>query len=304
MTTLAPRARWLRRAGPIFIFLSLLAATPVQAQGTLPPARSDPSFYWGVNVATATLSGLLQGRASRVPVTRALLAGVLGGSTMYAGQRLVGTGEPALRFLGLQTVAVGASVARNISLRRGPVHELTFPVFPLYVRLGLAGRPHVSARVSAVALGGIVHSAREFHVWPDWRQSLVAGMPVFSVPEARLASCPKPTPKGDCAVMGHHVMGAVAYSGRPVDMNIRTILTHELGHSAQDVRDAVLHAVPASDFVLRQDRVGRFLSRFVVLDLVLPLNAVSRAAGPRSTDPACRDLKSFYECETEAMMAR
>lgn len=305
MPTFRPRTpprrpgRWL-----VLPLLPLIASSPVLAQNAAPRARTDALFYLGVDVATATVSGLLQGRTRKIPLKRAIIGGFAGGAVVYAGQRLVGTGEPALRFVGLQTVAVGASLTRNLSQGHRPLEELTLPIFPLYVQLHLDGRPRVSARLSAVAVGGIVHSAREFHVWPDWRQSLVAGLPVFAVPDPHLATCGAFGRGGECHVMGHHVIGAVAYSGRPIGIDARAIITHELGHSAQDARDAVLHAAPASDYVLGKHPVGRFLARFLVLDVMLPLNLASRAAGPRTGDPACRELATFYECETEAMIAR
>lgn len=305
MQVLAPRSTSrLRLRISAFSLLCTLVPLPLTAQNRDPRVRPDPPLYWGVDVSTATLSALVQGRARDVSPLRALVGGVVGGSTMYLGQRLVGTGCPALRFAGLQTVATGASVARNLGTGQSPFAMLTFPVFPLYVQVRPRGGPHLSVRASAVAIGGIVHTAHEFGAWPDWRESLLAGMPVFAVREGRLGGCLEYSRVGQCVsgVVGHHVFGAVAYASRPNQYSARNVLTHELGHAAQDVRDAVLHAVPASDYVLGTDRVGRFIARFVVVDVALPLNVVSRAAGPPNSDPACKDLSSYYECETEAMM--
>jgi len=279
---------------------------PCRAQDADDRARSDPGLYWGVDVSTATLSGLVQGRFGKHGLPRALLGGLVGGSLMYGGQRLIGTGLPGLRFAGLQTVAAGASVARNLGTGQPPWAELTFPVFPLYVQVHPARDPHVSVRASVVGIGGIVHSVREFHRWPDWSESVLAGMPVFRVPAERLQGCAQYDRAGQCTegVVGHHVFGAIAFADHPGHFTARNVVTHELGHAAQDVRDAVLHAVPASDLVLRSDPLGRVLARFLVIDVVLPLNLVSHAAGPPASDPACRQVNTFYECETEAMMTR
>ena len=299
-----PAARRARIGGTVRTLLpsalALLVAVPSAALQQPPRARCAPVFYWGVDVGTVTLSALLQGRARAVPVKRAILGGLAGGSLIYAGQRLVGTGEPALRLAGLQTVAVGASLARNLGTGRGALDELTFPVFPFYLQLRQTERPTWSVRLSVAAVAGIVHTAREHRVWPEWRESLLAGMPVFAIQDSRLAPCDGYTPGGECVVLGHHVVGAVAYAARPTKTTVRDVLTHELGHAAQDMRDVVLHAVPASDFVLRSHPVGRWIARFLVVDVVLPLNMVSRAVGPPA-DPACSQLPSFYECETEAM---
>jgi hypothetical protein len=296
------RPRWYRGA-MVALAMTFLPSGFLASQDT-PSARARPQLYWGVDVGVATLSGFLQGRQHKASAVRALLGGLIGGSGMYLGQRMVGTGAPCLRFAGLQTVAAGASIARNLGTGQSPFAVMTFPVFPLYVQYRPDATHHLSVRVSAAGVGGIVRTAHEYGVWPSWQESLLAGMPVFAVSEASLGGCPAYSPRVGCSevVVGHHLMGAIAYSARPEHFTARNVLTHELGHAAQDIRDVVLHAVPASDFVLGSDPIGRFVARFVVLDFVLPLDVLSHAAGPPRGDPACREDTSFYECETEAMM--
>jgi len=96
--------------------------------------------------------------------------------------------------------------------------------------------------------------------------------------------------------LGHHVVGALTGAARPTQSAVRQ--TYELGRAAQDVRDVVLHAVPASDFVLRSHPAGRWLARFIVIDLVLPLDLASRAGWPAvPLRPVASP--SIYECETD-----
>jgi hypothetical protein len=289
---------------PLFAFLFFAPGHCLCGQDARPRARAEAPFYWSVNVGTATASALLHGRFRKVPVYRAVIAGVAGGTLMYAGQRMVGSGVPALRFAGLQTVATGASLTRNLSRGDPAFTELTFPVFPAYLQVRPTSHPHVRVRVSAVAVGGMIHTAREFHVWPDWQESLVAGMPVFQVDRVRLGPCVEYDRFNRCigGMIGHHVFGAVAFTSHNDAFSGRNVLTHELGHAAQDMRDAVLDAVPVSDAALERLPGGHLLSRFLVVDLVLPLSLASRIAGPPGVDPACRALGSYYECETEAMM--
>jgi len=69
-------------------------------------------------------------------------------------------------------------------------------------------------------------------------------------------------------------------------------------HVVQHTRDAVLHAIAASDGMLqRGGRPGRLLSRFIVADLVLPMRLIdeteSRLRGARARD-------SWYELEARA----
>jgi hypothetical protein len=90
--------------------------------------------YWGMNVGAAMVSAWLQNRGDPVSLPRILVAGLAGGTAVYAGQRLVGTHDRRLRLAGLELAAAGASVTGNIARRQAPLAELTLPFFPLYLR--------------------------------------------------------------------------------------------------------------------------------------------------------------------------
>jgi hypothetical protein len=82
------------------------------------------------------------------------------------------------------------------------------------------------------------------------------------------------------------------------DYDLRRTLAHESIHVAQHTRDVLLDAMPASDAGLaRLGVVGRAVSRYLVVDVVLPMRLIDatelRMRGGRPRD-------SWYEVEARA----
>jgi hypothetical protein len=278
----------------VILTAALAAANPVAGQGSLAEPQPRQLLYWAVNTGIATVSAWIQGRPSRQPLRRALVGGLAGGTLVYAGQRIIGGGNPHLRAVALQAAAVGTSVTRNIALGESPLSELNFILLPFYVRV----RPHaaskVSVRVSAVGLIQAIRTGRRYHTWPELGQSLETGALVFRV-EGDVLECMSPA----CTVgaVGQHRFGNFAYA-----TDGDACLCHETLHLLQDVRDAGLHAMPASDWALqRAGPVGRWLSRYLVVDGFLPLTWLGSDIRAERFDRACRGLGSFTECEATAL---
>ena len=217
---------------------------------------------------------------------------------MSAGMELIGTESRAARFAGLQLTAVGASVAREADAGGSLLSDVTLPIYPFYVRVQPQAAHPVTARLSAMSaarLLTVMTSASRPRV--DWRETLVTGAPVLRSPQWRLpsSSCPPP-----CAgSFAQHNAGLVIYSASAgTDYDLQRTLAHESVHLAQQTRDAVLAAIPASDAALeRFGPGGRTLSRFLVLDVVMPLRFIDEGelrmrGGPRRS--------SWYETEARA----
>jgi hypothetical protein len=264
-------------------------------------ARPASVFYLGINIAVATISAFVHGRHNDASIERTLLAGAAGGTLMYAGQRMVGTREPALRLAGVQTVAVGANVARNVASGARPVSSLTLPLFPFYLTIQ-PGQPRVRLRLSTAAVVGIINLSghgRKF----EFTQSLYSGALVFSQNGHQVHCYDWDGDTCMIARVAEHQIGSVAYATDPRPSNPERVLAHEFGHITQDVRDVVLNAVPMSDYVLgNSGSVGRFLANYIVIDVFLPLMAASDILGPPSFDHACRNMGCFYECEAYALI--
>lgn len=285
---------WACSRAAILLIASLATAGPAAAQSAVRDPEPRPLLYWAVNTGIATIAGWIQGRPSRQPLRRALLGGLAGGSLMYAGQRMIGTGEPRMRIVALQTAAVGTSLTRNIALGVPPFSELNFVLLPFYVRVRPHGESKVSVRLSAVGLMQAIRAGRRYGSWPDVKRSLETGALVFAVDD-NVLECLSPA----CTVgtVGEHRFGNFAYA---VDGD--ACLRHETLHLLQDVRDAGLYAMPASDWALqRSGSFGRWLSRYVALDGFMPLHWLGSAVAAQHVDAACRGLGSFTECEATAL---
>jgi len=269
--------------------MALLAgsmAAPAAAQGPLSESRG---FYLGLNAVIGGVSAMIRSLALPEPDPgAAFVKGALGGAVMYGGQRLVGTGHASLRIPGVQLVAIGANMARNAGDARPLLDDLTLPLYPFY--LDLSPAPGTSPiRLSALATVGLARALGEsgrFDGGLDWKETLLAGTPVFRS-EATWIYPLTDAEAGACingegcsgAAAGMHRLGTIWYTtGGRGRANTRRTLNHEMIHLTQFVRDGVLHAVPASDAALK--RIGgpaAYLSRWVVLDLALPLSGIEAA---------------------------
>ena len=281
------------------ISLALIVSAPAIAR---PQAlERDPAAhrrFLALNIAIGATASVARAVASGAPVRVALAKGLLGGSLMSAGMELIGTESRAARFAGLQLTAVGASVARDVDAGTPLLSDVTLPIYPFYVRVQPQAPHPVTARLSvmsaarlaAVMMGGSRPSV-------DWRETLVTGAPVLRSPEWRLpsSSCPPP-----CAgSFAQHNAGLVIYSASAgTDYDLQRTLAHESVHLAQQTRDAVLAAIPSSDAALeRLGPGGRTISRFLVIDVVMPLRFIDEGelrvrGGPRRS--------SWYETEARA----
>jgi hypothetical protein len=248
-----------------------------------------PAFYLGFNAiiggGAAAAHALLAD--ADVPPLRAFLQGAMGGVVMYGGQRLVGTGVPALRLPGVQTVAVGASMARNAGAGVPLFSTITLPVYPFYLQLRPGSDRPFGLRVSAAAAASLASALTRngsFQAEIDWRESLLTGAPVFRSASSWIYPFGDPAAAEcrhgdgcDGGAGGLHRVGTTWYTtgGRSAEQSAR-ILTHETIHLTQVVRDALLFGIPASDALTRA--AGGFIERagrFIVFDGFLPLTVVN-----------------------------
>jgi len=281
------------------ISLALIASAPSVAR---PQAlERDPAAhgrFLALNVAIGATASVARAVAAGAPVRVALVKGLLGGSLMSAGMELIGTESRAARFAGLQLTAVGASVARDVDAAAPLLSDVTLPIYPFYVRVQPQAPHPVTARLSvlsAVRLASVMTSGSRPRV--DWRETLITGAPILRSPQWRLPSSSCPSPCGGS--FAEHNAGLVIYSSSAgTDYDLQRTLAHESVHLAQQTRDAVLAAIPASDAAL--DRLGpggRTLSRFLVVDVIMPLRFIDEGelrmrGGPRRS--------SWYETEARA----
>lgn len=254
--------------------------------------------YLALNVVIGTTASVARSMVSGTPLRQALVKGLVGGSMMSAGMQLVGMDSPATRFAGLQLTAVGASVSRNVDAGTPALADITLPVYPFYVRVRPGASSPVTARLSAMSTARLVSVlASKDRPSMDWGQTLASGAPVLRSPLWRLPSstCPAPC-EGSYA---QHSSGVIVYSASAgTDYDLRRTLAHESIHLAQQTRDALLNAIPVSDAMLeRGGPVGRGVSRFFVMDVLMPLRFIDE--GEARMRGAVR-RESWYEREARA----
>lgn len=289
----------------------LLAPAPAAAQHAThldgDRLSDHPQFYLAVNMLLAGTSAWVHAHFSGADRAAAFSRGVRAGVVTHAGQVLVGSGDRRLRFAGLQTVALGANLARNAGAGVPLLSDLTLPLYPLYVRVQTRdGVPAVSARLSATSVLAVLKYSRH---WPgelDGRETLASGAPLFRSP-FRFVDCTTPSWQScERKRNGQAMGGATIYAGGLAPEEAKRVVRHEAGHVAQFTRDAVLHAVPMSDAVLRQAArrggtggLASLLSRHLVLDVFLPIAALKAMTEPLDDN---HGSDSYYERETDAMM--
>jgi hypothetical protein len=287
----------LRQIGMVGLGLSLATARTSSGQ---PPERDRAAHvrFLALNVAIGATASLARAVVSGAPLRTTLAKGMLGGSLMSAGMELIGTESPSTRFAGLQLTGIGASVSRNADSGRPLFSDITLPMYPFFVRVQPGSPRPVTARlstVSAVRLAAVLTSGRRPSL--DWSATATTGAPVFRSPRWRLpsASCPRPC-EGSFA---KHGSGVIVYSASAgTDYDLRRTLAHESLHIAQQTRDAVLDAIPASDAALtRLGAPGRLLSRFLVIDAFLPLRFIDEGEARMRGAPR---RQSWYETEARA----
>lgn len=300
----------MRRLSWVPCVFALALVRPVAAQQRV---VESPGFYLGLNVVVAGASALAHSLlGSDTNPLHAFAKGALGGAVTFGGQRLVATGEPTLRLPGIQLAAVGSNIARNAGRGFAPLSDLILPLPPFYVRVRPGHDDPLTLRISALgatALGWTLLEANRLNASLDWRESLLAGSPVFRSTSSWIypsrgqqsAACNHGDPCTGGAA-GLHWNGVTIYTtGGRSAASSQSILSHELIHLTQVNRDALLHAVPMSDAALSfvggpAARIGRLF----VVDVYLPLaglnQLIASTARPIGTDPF-----RLYELEAEAL---
>jgi hypothetical protein len=271
-------------------------------------------FYLGLNVLVGGGAAVAHALTSPdgPPLGSAFLKGALGGAVMYGGQRLVGTENAALRLPGVQTVALGASIARNAGSGTPLLDDLTFPLYPIYLHVRPRAEQPIRVRVSAAALASLAHAAATLGSHDaafDWKESLLTGTPVLRSAASWMYRDGPATSDAcahgsgcDGALAGMHRLGTTWYTtGARSPAQSRRILGHETIHLTQFVRDALLFGVPAGDAAARA--AGGMLDRasdYIAFDIILPLALVNQGlsmAMPAGEESGWR----VYELEARAL---
>jgi len=278
--------------------VAAMVSMPAVARAQIDRDPSAHARYLALNVVIGATASTARAIVSGAPIRVALAKGVIGGSLMSGGLELIGTQSRGLRFAGLQLAAIGASVARNADSRIPLLSDVTLPLYPFYVRVRPSATTPITARVSifsAARLASAMTGGDRARV--DWAETFATGAPILRSARWRLpsSSCPHPCE----GAFAQHNAGVVVYSASAgTDYDLDRTLAHESVHLAQQTRDAILDAIPMSDAALaRFGSVGRTVSRFFVVDALMPLRLIDE--GEARMRGATR-RNSWYETEARA----
>jgi hypothetical protein len=253
-----------------------------------------PGGMVGLNMGLGAATGLVNAWLHKKPAMPALLQGAMGGAVMGGGMAWVGSGK-AMPIVGVQTVALGASMSRNAGRGKAMLEHITLPLFPFVVDIDHG----VRVRLSAVGVAGVAMRANSpYGMQVNWRETFSSGYLVYRASHdgfANGARCPR---NAECVRAGEYFMGTAAYVDDRDYAAMRATLEHEAVHAAQHVRDAVLFAVPLSDAAARRTgTAGRFLGKLLVLDAALPLSLASFITG----HAVGTQHNSWYELEARSV---
>lgn len=282
-----------------------------QLYWSTPPMSIPRLGVLGINVGIGSGTALLKALMGKRPVWPAIWRGAVGGGVMTAGMEVAGRTHTRHRLLGVQTVALGASIARNAGDGRPMFSRVTLPFFPFIAEVGVtsreragenrrARRPYASVRLSAVGLTGLaIRRASGLDMSVDWRETMTSGYLVYKTQSLEFGEGAQCRAGHQCLRAGDYLLGTAAYDALEPDQEaVRRTLAHEAMHATQHVRDAVLFGIPVSEAITnRTGRVGRFVGKLVVFDFVLPLSLASIISG--HANGTAHD--AWYEVEARAI---
>lgn len=280
-----------------------MASSAVPALAQAPRvARTDgfaPPTVVGLNVALgAGVAGVHAWHDGR-PVRAAVMRGALGGAVMAGGFAVSSWSADIARIASAQVVAIGASMARNAGRGAPTLGSLTFPLSPLLVERwqDSTGRGSWRVRVSAGALVGLAErGAAHQGMQVDWAATGTTGALVFRTRDPAFTvgvNCPIGVA---CSRAGNANLGTIAYATGRTPAERQATLTHEAVHVAQRSRDLILLGAPLGDWLASRGRPIRRVSRWLVLDGLMPLDLVDQASGWRWSG-----YQSWYEREARAV---
>jgi hypothetical protein len=194
--------------------------------------------------------------------------GAAGGVGVYAGKRIVAERWAGAGLLGRQVASVGSSVVWNAGRGRASLDEVALPFGPVrvYVR-PRGGGPRVRARLDAVAAGAMLYGAARPELKLDAARSLSSGTAVFSAERHYFRN------QGSTGSTGIAYHGTVYLSEIPdiSPEDVRATFAHERIHVLQGDALFLSLGLPAQEWLAARIPGGRWVSRWLDVDVAAPL---------------------------------
>jgi hypothetical protein len=251
------------RSSVVVAALLCVAAT-ASAQTTGAPNPTSVIKVAAVNIALGALTAGTWSAARGKPFWPAFARGGAGGAVIFTGKRLLGGGDPLSWWAGREIAALGSSEVVNAAEGLPFLQRVVLPVGPMRFHVDRLAKRKVASRIDIVStIAGFIVASREGARFA-LDESLATGVIVFIVPE-------------DSRTVGTHAAGIVTVSEVLPDANFppllskRTVISHEMVHAAQyDFVFTVWSDVAQRAMGRKIPAVG-FISRYVDVNLGLPL---------------------------------
>ena len=242
----------------------LCAATTSSAQST---GAANPTSVIKVAVANFALGALTAGTwsaARRKPFWRPFWRGGAAGTVGFVGKRLLDGGDPLSWWAGREIAAIGSSEVVNAAEGLPFLQRVVLPVGPIRFHLDRLAKRKVVPKLDLVStIAGVVVASRDGARFA-LDESLATGVIVFIVPE-------------ESRTVGTHAAGIVTVSEVLPDANFppllskRTVISHEMVHAAQYDFVFTAWSDGAQRAMARKFRALEVVSRYVDLNLSLPV---------------------------------
>ena len=242
----------------------LCVATTSSAQSTGAPNPTSVIKVATLNIALGALTAGTWSAARRKPFWPAFARGGVGGAVIFAGKRLIGGGDPLSWWAGREIAAVGSSEVINAAEGLPFLQRIVLPVGPIRFHVDRLARRKVVPKLDVVSTiaGFVVASQDRARFALD--ESLATGVIVFVVPE-------------DSRTVGTHAAGIVTVSEVLPDGNFppllskRAVISHEMVHAAQYDFVFTVWSDPAQRAMGNKVPAVGFVSRYIDVNLGLPV---------------------------------
>ena len=254
----------------IGVAASICVAVSASAQQVDVPRRVGDPQILAVNVLLGGLTAASWRAATHRPIWRGFARGAAAGAGVYVGKKLIGSGKPAGWWTGRQVAALASSEVVNAAKTLPFLETAVMPLGPIRIHINRAKRS-VSPRLDLLASVSTIVIATRSDSRFAWRESLSTGVPVFLRPEVSNQ-------------VGNYAAGVVSLSELVPDGKFppletkRVVISHEMVHAAQYDFFFTVWSDPVQQAIARKLSVAGGISRFVDVNLLLPVELAGNTA--------------------------
>jgi hypothetical protein len=255
----------MRTSQKVLVLALVCGGREAYAQELVPARSTSDANVFAVNVALGAVTAGVWRVAMRKPFVGGLVRGAAAGAGVYAGKKIIAKETPLAWWGGRQIAAIASSEVSNAAEGLPILQRVVLPLGPIRIHFDRLAprnvRPRLDALQSIAIVAFAVHPATRFSA----KESLATGEIVFV----------NESDKFD----GYHAAGVISLSEILTSEFLvpckRRILSHELIHAAQYDFTFTAWSDGAQAAISRRLRSVAFITRFIDVNLTLPLPYVA-----------------------------